>query len=76
MEQYDLIKNNLITFEVLNLEGYVKDSEDGNKNLIAGILKYWDSYLKREIKIFMAVDIDVETEQRLVLKKIFRSVED
>ena len=66
MEQYDLIKNNLITFEVLNLEGYVKDSEDGNKNSIAGILKYWDSDLKREINIFMAVDIDVETEQRLV----------
>lgn len=66
MEQYDLIKNNLITFEVLNLEGYVKDSDDGNKNSIAGILKYWDSDLKREIKIFMAVDIDVETEQRLV----------
>lgn|GEM_PF-3493055 len=66
MEQYDLIKNNLITFEVLNLEGYVKDSEDGNKNSIAGILKYWDSDLKREINIFMAVDIDLETEQRLV----------
>lgn len=66
VEQYDLIKNNLITFEVLNLEGYVKDSEDGNKNSIAGILKYWDSDLKREIKIFMAVDIDVETQQRLV----------
>jgi len=66
VEQYDLIKNNLITFEVLNLEGYVKDSEDGNKNSIAGILKYWDSDLKREINIFMAVDIDLETEQRLV----------
>lgn len=76
VKQYDLIKNNLITFEVLNPEKKVESNDDNNKNSIAGILKYWDSNLKKEIKIFMAADIDVETEQRFVWKKILRPVED
>lgn len=87
VKQYDVIKNNLITFEVLNPEDYVKDSDpansdavlaggDNNQNSIAGILKYWDFSLKREVKVFMAADIDIETEQRLVWKKILRPIED
>jgi len=76
VNQYDVIKNNLITFEVLNPEKKIEIDMDNNQNSIAGILKYWSSDLKREVKIFMAADIDIETEQRLVWKKILRPVED
>ena len=76
VKQYDVIKNNLITFEVLNPVLQSRIDNDNNQNSIAGILKYWNSDLKREVKIFMAADIDVETEQRLIWKKILRPVED
>jgi len=73
VKQYDVIKNNLITFEVLNPEDYVKESEDDNKNSIAGILRYRNpSVSSGQVKIFMAADIDIETEQRLVWKGVLR----
>jgi len=72
VKQYDVIKNNMITFEVLNPESKVEINNDNNQNSIAGILKYWDFDLKREVKIFMAADIDIETEQRLVWQTVLR----
>jgi len=72
VNQYDVIKNNLITFEVLNPVLQSRIDNDNNQNSIAGILKYWNSDLKREVKIFMAADIDIETEQRLVWKGVLR----
>lgn len=70
VSQFDLIKTNWMVFEVVNPKDKVENNEDNNQNSIAGILRYWDSNLKREIKIFMAADIDTETEQRLVWQGI------
>lgn len=75
LSQFDLIKTNWITFEVVNPPAVVKTmagEEDNNKNSVTGILSFYDSKLKKEIKIFMAADIDLETEQRLVWQKILK----
>ena len=66
LSQSDLVKTNWMVFEVVNPKEKVEKGEDNNENSIAGILKFYDSSLKREIKIFMAADIDLETERRLV----------
>ena len=65
VSQFDLIKTSWMVFEVVN-----SGKNDDNKNSIAGILRYWNVDLKKEVKIFMAGDIDTETEQRLVWQKI------
>ena len=70
LSQFDLIKTNWMVFEVVNPREKVKKMEDSNKNSITGILKFWSDDLKREVKIFMAADIDLETEQRLVWQKV------
>lgn len=77
VKQYDVIKNNLITFEVLNPEKKIEIDMDNNQNSIAGILTYRNlSVSSGQVKIFMAADIDIETEQRLIWKKILRPIED
>lgn len=65
VSQFDLIKTNWMVFEVVN-----SNKNDNNENSIAGILRFWNDDLKREIKIFMAADIDIETEQKLVWQKL------
>jgi competence protein ComEC len=70
VSQFDLIKTDWMAFEVVNPREKIKKEEDNNKNSIAGILTYWDNKLKTEVKIFMAADIDLETEQRLVWQGI------
>jgi len=72
VSQFDLIKNNWIEFEVVNPKEKVKEGEDNNENSIAGILRFWSNDLKRELKIFMAADIDTATEERLIWRKILR----
>ena len=71
LSQFDLVKTNWMVFETVNPREKTKDGEDNNENSIAGILKFYDPPSPkapegRVIKIFMAADIDVETEQRLV----------
>ena len=70
LSQFDLVKNNWMTFEVVNPKEKVKKGEDNNENSIVGILKFYDFKIERDVKIFMAADIDLETEQRLVWQKI------
>lgn len=72
VSQSDLIKTNWMEFEVVNPKERVKEGEDNNENSIAGILRFYDDKLKREIKVFMAADIDTETEQRLVWQGVLR----
>jgi len=75
VSQFDLIKTNWIDFEVVNPPAVVKTmagEEDNNVNSIAGILKFWSNDLKREVKIFMAADIDLETERRLVWQQVLK----
>jgi competence protein ComEC len=75
VSQFDLIKTSWMEFEVVNPSAYADASSDegkNNENSIAGILRFWSSDLKREIKIFMAADIDLETEQRLVWQGVLR----
>ena len=69
VSQSDLIKTNWMEFEVVNPKEKVKEGEDNNQNAIAGILKVTDG---RTMKIFMAADIDTETEQRLVWQGILK----
>lgn len=76
VSQFDLIKTNWMVFEVVNPSAYADASSDegkNNENSIAGILRFWSNDLKREVKIFMTADIDLETEQRLVWQKILQS---
>jgi competence protein ComEC len=70
LSQFDLIKTIWMSFEVVNPREKVKKEEDNNQNSIAGILNFYSVDLKKEVKIFMAADIDLETEQRLVWQKI------
>ncbi|MDD2224605.1 MAG: MBL fold metallo-hydrolase [Candidatus Shapirobacteria bacterium] len=72
VSQFDLIKTNWMEFEVVNPREKVKEEKDNNENAIAGILKFYDTKLKKEIKVFMAADIDLETEQRLVWQTVLR----
>lgn len=81
LSQFDLIKTNWMTFEVVNPREKVLQSrigiDDDNQNSIAGILKFYSPPSPkapegREVKIFMAADIDLETEQRLVWKQILK----
>lgn len=76
VSQFDLIKTDWMVFEVVNPREKTEIGEDDNKNSIAGILKFYDADLKKEIKIFMAADIDVETEQRLVWQGILKETVD
>lgn len=59
VRQFDLIKTNWMTFEVVN-SGLVDD----NENSIAGVLNYEDT------SIFFSGDITAEVEKRLVWQKI------
>jgi len=59
LNQFDLIKTDWISFEVVN-----SGPNDDNEGSVAGILKY------QNIKIFMSGDITAEVEQRLVWQKI------
>ena len=70
MSQSDLVKTNWMVFETVNPKEKTKNEEDNNENSIAGILRFYNPKLKREVKIFMAADIDLETEQRLVWRNI------
>ncbi|MDD4136177.1 MAG: hypothetical protein PHN66_03850 [Candidatus Shapirobacteria bacterium] len=70
VSQFDLVKTNWMEFEVVNPVEKTKNEEDNNENSIVGILKFYSSKLKREVKIFMAADIDLETEQRFIWRKI------
>lgn len=70
VSQFDLVKTNWMEFEVVNPVKKTKNEEDNNENSIVGILKFYSSKLKREVKIFMAADIDLETEQRFIWRKI------
>ena len=70
MSQFDLFKTNWMVFETVNPKEKTKNEEDNNENSIAGILKFYSPKLKREVKIFMTADIDLETEQRLVWQKV------
>ena len=72
MSQSDLVKTNWMVFETVNPKEKTKNEEDNNENSIAGILRFYSPKLKREIKIFMAADIDLETEQRLVWRDVIR----
>lgn len=69
VKQFDLIRNNWMLFEVVNSPAFVKTTAgegDKNANSIAGILKF------KNLSIFMAADIDIETEQRLVWQGVLR----
>ena len=72
VSQFDLIKTSWLEFEVVNPKEKVKEGRDNNENAIAGILIFYDTKLKKEIKIFMAADIDLETEQKLVWQQILK----
>jgi len=72
VSQFDLVKTNLMEFEVVNPEEKVKNGDDNNQSSIAGILKFYNIDLKRQVKIFMAADIDLEIEQRLVWQQILK----
>ncbi len=72
LSQSDLVKTDWMMFEVVNPSSTGSGLIDKNENSIAGILRFWSSDLKREIKIFMAADIDLETEQRLVWQGVLR----
>lgn len=70
LSQSDLIKTYWMSFEVVNPKERANEEEDNNENSVAGILSFYDIKLKKEMKIFMAADIDLKTEQRLVWQKI------
>ncbi len=70
LSQFDLIKTDWMVFEVVNPERKIEKGKDTNENSVAGILKFYSVDLKKEVKVFMAADIDLETEQRLVWMKI------
>ena len=76
LNQFDLIKTNWMTFEVVNPKEKVEKGDDNNQNSVAGILSFYSADLKREVRVFMAADIDLETEQRLVWQKILRQAQD
>jgi competence protein ComEC len=65
-----------MTFEVVNPKEKVEKGDDNNQNSVAGILSFYSADLKREVRVFMAADIDLETEQRLVWQKILRQAQD
>jgi competence protein ComEC len=78
VSQFDLVKTNWMEFEVVNPKKKTESDEDNNQNSIAGILRFWsppspEAPEGREIKIFMAADIDLETEQRLVWQQILKN---
>jgi competence protein ComEC len=66
LNTFDVIKTNMIEFEVVNsAENYKNDSSDNEKS-IAGILNYKDIENGTEKKIFLSADITAEVEERLV----------
>ncbi len=74
VSQSDLIKTDWMSFEVVNPKDKVEENEDNNKNSIAGIWTYLDPLVgSGQVKIFMAADIDLETEQRLVWQQILKN---
>lgn len=72
VSQFDLIKTDWMSYEVVNPEEKTESNEDNNQNSIAGIWTYFDIQKNKEVKIFMAADIDLETEQRLVWQQILK----
>lgn len=65
--QNDVIKSNMFDFEVVNPEKNSENVDGENKKSIAGFLDYKGG---TKWSIFLSGDIDRETEQRLVWKKI------
>lgn len=63
---FDVIKTNMIEFEIVNLAKKTKIGGNENEKSIAGILSY------RDIKIFMAGDITADVEKRLVWQGILK----
>jgi len=61
LSQFDLVKTNWMTFEVVN-----SGHNDDNEGSVAGVLRY------QNIKIFMSGDITTEVEQRLVWQKVLK----
>ena len=72
LSQFDLIKNSMIEFEVVNPPSTSSGQVDKNENSIAGVLKFKSDKNGETKRIFMAADIDIETEQRLVWQGLIK----
>lgn len=66
LNTFDVIKTNMINFDVVNSAQNYKNSMDSNEKSIAGILSY------KDMKIFMSGDITIDVERRLVWQKILK----
>ena len=76
LQQFDFIKTDWMSFEVVNPPSFVETTEgekDNNQNSVAGVWTYFDIQKNKEMKIFMAADIDLEIEQRLVWQQILKN---
>ncbi|MFA6369127.1 MAG: MBL fold metallo-hydrolase [Candidatus Shapirobacteria bacterium] len=69
LNQYDVIKTDWISFEVVNPEQKVEKGNDNNENSVAGILTHLVSS-GQGWSIFMSGDITADVERRLVWQKI------
>lgn len=67
---FDVIKTNMIEFEIVNSAQKTKIGGNENEKSIAGILSY------RDIKIFMAGNITADVEKRLVWQRILKELVD
>ncbi len=80
LKQFDFIKTDWMSYEVVNPREKIENNEDNNQNSIAGVWSYSNPPSSRSggtsegqiKKIFMAADIDLETEQRLVWQTVLR----
>lgn len=67
LKTFDVVKTNMIEFEIVNSWENYQNGGDENEKSIAGILSY------KGTKIFMAGDITSEVEKRLVWQGILQS---
>ena len=71
LKTFDIIKTNMIYFEIVNSWENYQNGGDENEKSIAGILSYMDSAVAGQVtRIFLSGDITSEVEQRLVWQKI------
>ncbi len=66
LNTFDIIKTNMIEFEILNSWENYKNGGTENEKSIAGILSY------KDMRIFLAGDITGDVERRLVWQKILK----
>jgi competence protein ComEC len=72
LNTFDVIKTNMIEFEIVNSWENYKDDDDKNKKSIAGILSYKDIKNGKIIKVFLTGDITADVERRLVWQKVLK----